>query len=126
MTRAYEELGGGLQHLYLEDSYLLGFRADASRLVLIVDAVQVEASPYQESPAPGEQYCYREVDIVFANTTSIDWITCGFRPSFGADGSIDFDNIDTFEEEQPGVYRLSGGWGEVVIQSDPPSVDFRG
>ena len=121
--RSYEQLGNGLDHLYLEDSHLLGFVADGADLSFIVDAVQSKTSPYLTDPKPGDQYSYRRVAIRFPGTTSDVWHECSFRASMDASGAVDFDNIDAFQEQQPGVYRLTGAWGDVTIQSQPPVVE---
>lgn len=122
--RSYDVLGGGLEWLYLEDSYLLGFIADGPSLVFVVDAVQTEASPHFSKPAEGEQYCYRRIRIRFPSATAVVWHECTFRALVGPDGDIDFDNIDSFEKIAEDSYRLTGGWGVVTITSAAPVVEF--
>jgi len=118
--RPYPELPG-LDALYLEDSYVLGVREEATELRFELEAVLTEAHPKWSTPKSGEQYAYLPVDLVFPHPRRVEWIERTMKPISGPDGERDFGNIDSFVW-RPGWFEMKGEWGHVRIESDPPIV----
>ncbi len=118
--RQYPELPG-LEALYLEDSYVLGIEEEPREVRVQVDAVLTDAHPKWTAPKPTEQYSYLRVDLVFPNPRSVEWLNKAMQPIRDASGETDYGNIDTFVW-RPGLYELTGEWGHVRIESDPPIV----
>ena len=57
--RPYSELQG-LEHVYLEDSYVLRIRWTGDAIIFWLEAILTEHHPDYVPPKPGERYCYRE------------------------------------------------------------------
>jgi hypothetical protein len=119
-VRPYHELAG-LEHLYLEDSYVLAIDEAGGELRFELDAVLTESHPSWAPPKPHEQYAYARLALVFPGLREITWRSRTMRPSTDAAGEIDYGNIDTLTAHGS-RYELTGDWGEVVIESDPPTV----
>jgi hypothetical protein len=116
----YDELPG-LEHLYLEDSFVLGVHDDADTLRFDIEAVLTEQHPRYSPPKPDEQYSYLPVALVFAAPRAVKWVERPMKPTVDATGEIDYGNIDSFTWEDD-RYELSGEWGHVVIDGEPPAV----
>ena len=86
----------GLEHLYLEDSYVLGIREQHDELRFELEAVLTEDHPRWAPPKPGEAYAYRRVDLVFVRPSRVWWIEQTMQPVVGPGGDVDFGNIDSF------------------------------
>jgi hypothetical protein len=121
---SYETLPG-LEHLYLEDSWVLGVNESATSLSFDLDAVITEQHPGWHPPKPGEQYAYRRVALTFPALRSVEWLRRGGRPATDASGETDWGNIDSFMVGDGGVYELEGDWGHVRVASDQPEVHDR-
>jgi len=80
----------GLEHLYLEDSWVLGVYESDGVLNFDLEAVLTEQHPYWEPPKPGEMYCYGRVALTFPGVRSIEWISRGGRPATDASGERDW------------------------------------
>jgi hypothetical protein len=111
------------ENIYLEDSYVLGIDESQDSIVFSIEAVLCENHPLYSEPLKNEQYCYRNGKIIFTGLKSVTWIEKTFRPSTDATGEIDYGNIDAFKLT-PNGYYLEGSWGEVVIDSDPPTIEL--
>ncbi|WP_236573715.1 hypothetical protein [Nocardia caishijiensis] len=105
-----------LGDLYLEDSYVVGIFEDSSEVRFSLEAVVRPGSPYYRDPRPGEQYCYRNGDLVFGNIRNVHWITRSPHAYRDATGTEDLGNIDCLIERN-GVYDVEGDWGRVEITS---------
>jgi hypothetical protein len=123
--RAYDELPG-LEHLYLEDSWVLAVEETAHELRFVVEAVLTETHAHWRPPRPGEQYCYHRVELVFSRPRSVEWLKrMEGPPAVDASGEVDFGNIDAFRWDAS-VFELEGDWGAVRVDGEPPSVRDRG
>ena len=111
----------GLEHVYLEDSYVLDVREERSSLEFLLELVLTEDHPDYTSPEPGEQYCYRKAQLVFPNVQDVRWLEKTATPYRDATGSIDYGNIDALTAEQ-GHYRIEGDWGVVEVESSAPTL----
>lgn len=120
--RSYVELPG-FEHLYLEDSFVLGLVEGSHDLCLSMELVLTPTHPDYRPPCRGTRHCYRAGAIRFAGVRSKQWLHRTFRPSADASGSVDYGSIDTFLFAA-GVYYLEGIWGELRIEADSASVDL--
>ncbi len=116
----------GFEFIYLEDSYVINILEKPSKksIVFSMEAVLTEEHPLYTPAKKGEQYCYTNVDIVFTEINSIQWVEKNNKPSIDMDGTIDFGNIDVFIVLTDG-YHLAGDWGDVLIKSEAlPKVSY--
>lgn len=121
MRVPYEKLPG-LEHIYLEDSFVLACVERESEIVFLLDLVLTPGHESYTPAEPNEQHCYRSGKLIFRNSTAVTWLRKDFsHPSVDASGQIDFGAIDSMTLED-GVYRLVGYWGAVTIKSDPPTI----
>lgn len=110
--------------IYLEDSYVLELIENTTKIEFKLNLVLRENHRNYTAPKEGEQYCYKQGSIVFKNPAKVTWIKKEFRPTKDPDGEIDFGNIDYFIHKQ-NKYFLGGEWGEVQIESNPPSIVYQ-
>jgi hypothetical protein len=111
----------GLEHVYLEDSYVTGINELPGCLEFSLEVVLREGHPLYEPPDPGEQYSYRTGRLVFSGVQRVHWIERHLTPFEDATGQIDYGNIDALCETD-GVYRIEGDWGRVEVVSSPPKL----
>ena len=71
------------------------------------------------SAQAGEQYSYRR--LTFPNVRRFEWLDRGGPAAVDATGERDWGNIDTFAADAD-TYELTGDWGHVRVESDPPQV----
>ena len=117
----YEKLPG-LEHIYLEDSFVLACIESESEIVFSLDLVLTPGHESYTPAKPNEQHCYCSGKLIFRNPTAVTWLRNDFSdPSIDASGQADFGAIDSMVLED-GVYRLVGSWGAVTIKSDPPTI----
>lgn len=112
----------GFEHIYLEDSYVLGCEAKNASVEILIEAVIKEKNPLYSQPLPGEAYCYRRMKIKFPRSQRYHLIPKKMNPIQNLDGSIDWGNIDEFFLADDGKYHLVGEWGEITIVSAPPEL----
>lgn len=114
----------GLEHVYLEDSYVLDIQSSPSSVEFSLSVVLTEQHPLYSSPRPGEQYCYRNGLLRFSNVDRVEWLEKSMIPSTDATGAVDYGNIDEFYLTDKHYY-LSGDWGRLKIRSSPPSLEIQ-
>ena len=119
--RPYSELQS-LEHVYLEDTYVLRIRWADDALIFWLEAILTEQHPDYFPPKPGEQYCYRRCLLAFRHPREVQWQELDTLASADAAGETDLGNIDTFVD-LGGRYHLRGGWGEVIITGPPPVLE---
>ena len=108
-----------LEHVYLEDSYVLDIQTEPGTVEISVDTVLTENHPQYSDPLPDEQYCYRNGRICFRNAKSITWVKKSMVLIPDLEGPPDYGNIDEFYFSE-GSYHLIGEWGELEIVSSEP------
>lgn len=108
-----------LEHLYLEDSYVLNITEAPESLEFEIDAVLTEEHVAYLPPPPKEKYCYLRGSIIFPNTRKVIWMDRSSTCFHDASGECDYGNIDEFYKDDDG-YHLAGDWGSVVVRSDEP------
>ena len=108
-----------LEHVYLEDSYVLDIQTEPGTVEISVDTVLTESHPQYSDPLPGEQYCHRNGRICFQNAKRITWVKKSMVLIPDLEGPPDYGNIDEFYFSE-GSYHLIGEWGELEIVSSEP------
>jgi len=121
MSKYYE--WGNFKYVYLEDSFVLGIEESENQVAFTVEMVLTEDHMMYSLPHIGEQYCYKKGKIIFQELKAVKWLNRNMRPFTDADDSEDYGNIDSFQLSSEG-YHLSGDWGEVIINSPPPKVEW--
>ena len=108
-----------LEHIYLEDSYVLDIQTEPDAVEISVETVLTESHPEYSDPLPNEQYCYRNGRICFRDAKRITWVkkSMVLIPDLG--GTPDYGNIDVFYFSE-GSYHVIGEWGELEIVSCEP------
>ena len=112
-----------LEHVYLEDSYVLDIQTEPDAVEISVETVLTENHPEYSDPLPDEQYCYRYGRICFRNAKSITWVKRRMILMPDLKGPPDYGNIDEFYFSE-GSYHLNGEWGELEIVSCEPLFEF--
>ena len=118
----YPEIAG-LEHVYLEDSYVISLRFDKNNLCFKLLLVLSEQHELYSPPKIGEQYCYRNATLNFKNPLEVQWNSISMMPITDANYSIDFGNID-FLSMVENQYHISGDWGEVVFQCNTVELEI--
>ena len=110
---AYSELPG-LEHIYLEDSFVLDVSVRPGVVDVFLDLVLREGHPAYEEPGADEQYCFRRGTLRFHDVTEVQWRMPTGLPARDASGDTDFGGLDEFVFD--GVTRrLVGEIGEIII-----------
>ena len=121
MSRYYE--WNKFKNIYLEDSFVLGIEESEKEISFTVEAALTEEHPMYSPPMQNEKYCYKRTKIVFKELKNIKWLEKNNEPFIDADGSEDYGNIDIFELSLEG-YHVLGDWGEVIICSEAPTLEW--
>lgn len=104
----------GLEHVSLEDSYVLDIEAHPGTLIFKLDLVLTPEHALYTPPKPQELYCYRRGELPFESVKRISWDNSGLKPATDATGEVDYGNIDSYQVEG-GRHVLSGGWGTIEL-----------
>ncbi|WP_144445624.1 hypothetical protein [Inquilinus limosus] len=116
MERSYDSLPG-FEHLYLEDSFVLGLIEGEQDLQFSMEFVLTRDHPDYHPPHKNERHCYRSGYILFEGIKSKQWLRRVFKPFHDPSGQKDYGNIDAFLCGSSG-YFLEGDWGELRIEAD--------
>jgi hypothetical protein len=105
-----------LQGIDLTDSWVLGWRESSGALEFSIEFSLRPESAFYRTPKKDEWTCYRRGVLRFDDVTAVSGLKNeeAVRPTIDPDGSKDFGNIDSFEEQTYQV-RLSGCFGDVVV-----------
>jgi hypothetical protein len=110
---AYYEIPG-LEHIYLEDSFVLGVSVLPGLVDLLLDVVLREGHCEYREPDIGQQYCFRRGALRFRGVVDFRWRMPEGRPALDASGDTDYGGLDEFVIE--GAFRrLVGEIGEIAI-----------
>jgi hypothetical protein len=105
-----------LEHVYLEDSFVLGISETEGVTTFALEVVLLPAHPGYGPPRPGEAHCFRRASLVLVGERR--WGERHAAASFDAEGGLDLGNIDAFSyDESTGVTRLEGYWGSLEVAS---------
>lgn len=113
----------GLEHVRLEDSWVLDVVLTPRAARLELDVVLLEGHPAHTRPAPGRRYCYRRGVLRFTGVTSSAWEhphgpTAGDVPGDVSDGR-EWGHVETWTVEGR-THCLAGGWGRLELVAEPP------
>ena len=111
------------KNTYLEDSFVLSIEESKEQLSFVVEVVLTEKHTLYKPPTKDEQYCYKKAKIVFQKLKSIKWLDRSIESFTDADDSEDYGNFDSFELTPDGYY-LAGDWGETIVNSAPPTLEW--
>ena len=113
-----------LQGIDLTDSWVLGWRESDGSLEFGVEFSLRPESAFYRTPKKDEWTCYRRGFLRFDGVTAVDGLKKeeAVRFTIDPDGSKDFGNIESFEEED-GRVLLSGDFGDVVVECSSWKVD---
>ena len=117
----YSESVPALKDIYLEDSFVLAIHENGDEFRFDLEAVLTEDHPQWTPPNPDEQYAYRRIGLVFERPRRVEWIRKTMRPNRDATGEVDYGNIDSLKWDGT-AYELTGDWGQVRVEADPPTV----
>lgn len=115
----------GLEHLSLEDSYVLRISIEPYRLELRMDFALTPAHPWYELPRAGEQECYRKGVLRVVNFEAVVWRASNLKPSIDATGELDYGCLDEMIEIE-GSLKLRGDWGEIEVTGGQPILNLDG
>jgi len=119
--KGYEHLPG-FEHLYLEDSWVLGVHESADELRFDVEAVLTEDHPNWHPRKVDEAYAYKRLAVVFLRPREVTWLErMTGPPAVDASGEIDYGNIDVFRWDGD-LFDLQGDWGHVRVVGDRPVI----
>ncbi len=111
------------KNIYLEDSYVIDIAEQENAFTFSVEFVLLKSHPLFHPPEPGEAHCYKRGKIIFPNPIEVVWIEKKMHPIVDITEDVDFGNIDTFNFDGSN-YHLTGDWGNIMIKSDPPLLQF--
>ena len=91
-----------------DESYVLGWRLEASSLVLDVDAVLLPAHADHRPPAPNEWASFRRCSLTFTDVRDLSGYDAldATRPARDSSGEADYGHIDDAFYTRLGEYRL--------------------
>jgi hypothetical protein len=107
----------------LTESYVLGWGMHGDDLRFDLELALVPGHPAYTLPKPDERTCWHPGTLTFLAVRSIRGLDPQdqVRSAIDADDKLDYGNIDTFEEVA-GEYRLSGDFGDVLLESNRPRI----
>lgn len=111
------------EHLYLEDSFILGIEANPGILTVRLDVVLTEDHPDYSAPLPNEQYCYRSALIRFEGVTRLHWLSSSLRPAIDASGEMDYGGVDEFGRDGS-TFVLVGEFGHIDVEAAQCNIEF--
>lgn len=113
-----------LRHVYLPDSWVLSVETTESSVCFVLDAVLQEGhSRYYWPPRVGEQYPYARLRWCIQGVVHWNEGPNLDRPATGADGELDYGNIDAWLASGDGE-MLEGPWGNVAIDEPVHTVEY--
>ena len=100
----------------LNDSFVLGWRDEADKVVFNLELSIWPESPWYEKPRAQEYTCYKRGKLNFSGVREVS----GFLPIKGIpssrdlNGTDDYGNIDVFRLHND-TYQVQGDFGDVEI-----------
>lgn len=112
----------GLEHVYLEDSYVLNITVKPGTVEFLMEVVLREQHPLYHPPGDAEQYCYAKAILKFSDVRNLEWVERTMRQYSDATGTTDYGNMDALFRLS-GWYHIRGDWGYLRLVSSPPVLD---
>lgn len=106
----YSEAFAPLEHIYLEDSWVLSVSSTARSVMFDLEVVLTESHPDYQGPLPGEQYDYRHATLVVSGDR-VEFTPSGRPPATDASGGLDYGHIDSWTRDEGEWSSLEGEWG---------------
>lgn len=102
-----------IEHLVLEDSYVLGIAIEPYRIEFAMDFVLAPRHPKYIAPGLGDK-CYRRGMIRVLGFRTLIWHASNLKPSTDASGEQDYGCLDEMAlDGESATFR--GDWGEIVV-----------
>lgn len=114
----------GLEHVFLEDSYIVGIHELPEALRVVLHVVLLPEHPAYEAPRPDRQHCYRTGILEFPKA-EVSWEERLFQKFTDRDGLVDYGNIDRLVRHEDGTYEMEGDFGKARIRSNHPELTVR-
>jgi hypothetical protein len=106
----------GFDHLYLDDSYFLGFGVNDGAIELRALFAVTRDHPLYEPPLAEEQHCYREGLIRVAAFKPLDMRGSARPPILhDPDGSLDLGSIEVSADANS--YRITTEWFDMRFEA---------
>jgi hypothetical protein len=115
-VRPYTDLPQ-LAEIVLEESYVLGIRAEPGAVSFDMDFALTARHPDYAAPPPSETECFRRGTLRLLGVRRLSWVDQGLPPAVDASGEKDWGHIDSFEWED-GRFVLAGGFGSLDADAE--------
>ncbi|MFL9659699.1 hypothetical protein ACJ7VE_39105 [Streptomyces sp. PB17] len=113
------------ENVSLQDSYVLDIAVHPGLLTLKLDLLLLPRHPRYRTPLPGERACFRPVTVVFSSVRALHWTGQSVvKAAVDASGSADYGSIDALTALDEDSYKILGDWGEIIVQSEAPSMSI--
>jgi hypothetical protein len=111
-------LPSSFDKVMVEDTWVLGWRREADRLIFVVEASLWPGHPAYELPKKGEWTCYKRGQLLFEGVRRIEGLLDQDAVSFNTDpdGSRDYGSIGYLDTATDG-FRINGDFGDVAVQA---------
>ncbi len=102
----------------IEDTWVLGWSYHSGQLTFDLEASLWPGHPQYEPPRPNEWTCYKPATLVFIQPSSVTGLKDmhEVRTVSNADGTVDYGSLESIELTPP-VYRVSGPFGDVTVET---------
>jgi hypothetical protein len=119
---SYEKLPG-LDHVRLEDSFVIDFVEERSRIAFVLQIMLLPGHALYAQPMFGVRACYGHGILEIREVREVRWRARVLRAFADKDGRVDYGNIDalTFDPER-WASHLEGEWGVVDVEGLAPSL----
>ena len=114
--RPYTDLPG-LAEIVLEESYVLGIRAEPGAVTFEMDFVLTPQHPAYSPPPPSETHCFSRGTLRLVGVRRLTWAEQGRRPAVDASGEEDWGHVDSFEWDES-RFVLAGDFGSLDAEVD--------
>jgi hypothetical protein len=114
--RPYTDLPG-LAEIVLEESYVLGIKAEPGTVTFDMAFVLTPNHPAYSPPPPSETECFRRGTLRLVGVRQLTWTEQGRRPAVDASGEEDWGHVDSFAWDE-NHFVLTGDFGSLDAEAD--------
>ena len=111
------------EHVYLEDSFVIGWRIGPDSVEFELDLVLTESHDLFRPPGTDQLYCYRRARLRFPCVRRLAWVQIASARTVEADAEMDYGNID-FLDQVGDQYVAEGDWGKLEVVSGRPELEI--